>query len=63
MKLPEKIRKYIPDPYDVLGILGIAVIVRGVWLIHRPTAWIVAGLAIVIQSVLAAAATSRRKPE
>jgi hypothetical protein len=63
MKLPETVRKYIPDPHDVLLIVGTAAIVRGVLQIHRPTAWIVAGLAAVVYSVLAAAATTRRKPE
>jgi len=56
-------KKYIPDPLDLVCLVGMTAIVCGVYKIHHPSAWIVAGLSAVIYSVLASAATKRRKPE
>lgn len=39
---------------DLAGLAGAALIVHGIDQIHRPTAWIVAGLILVAASVLAA---------
>lgn len=55
-------KKYLPDPLDVVCLVGMAALVRGAYQIYRPAAWIVAGLALVIFSVLSTAATKRRNP-
>lgn len=39
---------------DLASLVGAVMIVHGVDEIHRPTAWIVAGLALLALSVLAA---------
>jgi hypothetical protein len=39
---------------DLASFAGAVMIVHGVDQIHRPTAWIIAGLALLVLSVLAA---------
>jgi D-arabinose 5-phosphate isomerase GutQ len=39
---------------DLASLAGAVMVVHGVDQIHRPTAWIIAGLALLVLSVLAA---------
>jgi hypothetical protein len=57
MKLLRKL-----DPFDALHIAGLGAIVWGVWQIHHPSAWIVAGLAAASYSFLASAGRRHLEP-
>jgi hypothetical protein len=46
---------------DVLILLGFLAIVYGIWQIHPPSAWIVAGISLIGYSVLMGYAEKRAK--
>lgn len=42
------------DKYDAVGLVGLGLIVWGIWQIHQPTAIIAAGASLVLWSFAAA---------
>jgi len=48
-----------PDILSVLGVIGYCAVVFGVWQWHRPAAWIIGGLLLLIYAVLASAGKKR----
>lgn len=52
------IRAIPPMARDSIGLGGAAAIVYGVWQIHQPSAWIVAGVMMVVIALRLAAAGS-----
>jgi hypothetical protein len=55
---------YVVPPLlrDLVGIAGAAAITFGVWQIHRPAAWIVAGIMMLL-TALRLSAPSRREDD
>ena len=47
--------------YDVIALLGMALISFGAWLIYEPSAYIIIGLMLVIIAVLGASKTARKR--
>lgn len=46
-------RKFFDFACDVIGFMGFAAIVYGVWQIHQPSAYIVGGVILVILAIMA----------
>ena len=57
----ERLRAWVPYLWDCVGLTGIALLLKGVWEIHEPTAFIVAGLSLLLVAFLLA--RPMRKPE
>ena len=54
-RLPKYIRDQLPATgRDVVGLVGFGLLVYGVWLIHRPSAYIVAGAGLLFASLILA---------
>lgn len=49
-------------PFDLGFLLGVGLIVFGVYMIHRPTAFIVGGLILAVISILAALPENKNAP-
>lgn len=52
------LRAIPPLTRDLVGVCGVAAIVFGVWQIHQPSAWIVAGVMMVVIALRLASSRS-----
>jgi hypothetical protein len=50
----DRIRPFVPELSDVLGVAGAVVLLRGVSLVYVPAAWILCGLLVLGAGVLLA---------
>jgi hypothetical protein len=46
------LKRWMPDLSDVFVVLGCALVVAGVWQVHRPSALVVAGMLMCILALI-----------
>lgn len=50
-RLRARVRRLLPEAHDVLGVAGFGLVVWGVDMIHRPSAFIVAGASCIVVAI------------